>query len=289
MSVTFTNPSDVSQTVALKAGSKVQMDYDMYFGKMTDVTLTGRGGVQIVSTEASVQTARDVSAIVKDAASNGLPQDTGTAVMGDIDIHGFSKVTIKGLVVDGNMGSLDSGFMNVRNMYINGSADDVSIGGKINGAFINGSVDNFFADKVNKVTILGDVHELTARKAARLSVDGDVGHLDAFKLNRVFIEGTVDELEMGFKGSIFNSVFGDIEFDNIDLREVIPVIVSDSAYSDGGAAIYGSEMLNPNYNPVKVRYSVLPLVNMYLSDINNDGDIDDEDVAWIVQDLDVID
>ena len=268
VSTTFINPSDDTQTVALSAGKNVQMDYDMYFGKMTDVTLTGRGGVSIVSTDSAVQTAKDVKAIVRDTAKGGLPASEGTAVMGEITVQGFDKVKINGLVVDGELDELNSGTMDVKNLYVNGDAEELNIGDSINGAFIKGDLTDLVAENAKNLTVIGSTTSVTLQsKADSVFLNGGVGTFQAVNANNVFIDGnvtdfhaartnkvvidgnvadfgamhvknttvdgTVANLDIQERGSIINSVFSDVGVGNVDGTKKIMYALSANGSHDG--------------------------------------------------------
>ncbi len=199
-SVQFTNTAGETQTVVLIAGKAVAMDYEMYFGKITEATLTGRGGVSIVSTTENVvgatanETVKNAKAVLKNAARYGVSADDGTANLGDISVHGTDKVNINGMVVDGNLTSLNSGLADVKDLYVNGSVSALTIGDDINNAFISGQVtDLVVKDSLKDLTMLGTgTASITANKINNLYVDGAINDLQASVASKVVIDGNVN-------------------------------------------------------------------------------------------------
>ncbi|MCF7957299.1 MAG: hypothetical protein K9M57_02490, partial [Phycisphaerae bacterium] len=300
-SVQFTNTAGDTQTVAMVGGKNVQMDYEMYFGKITDATLSGRGNVQVVSTNVDIEgatareTAKNAKAVVKDTARHGLPAAEGTANVGDVSVHGFDKVNLKGVVVDGTLGALASGTADVKNLYVNGDVQSLNIGDRINGAFINGNLGSLIADRADKLTVMGNATSVTLQSSANQVYLNGAAHGDfqAVKANKVFIDGSVTDfhvattnqvvingavgdfgamnvknttvdgnvanLDIQARGSIINSTFNSVTTGNVDTTKKIMYVFAANGTGATGAVgdlvLTSKPVTNPNF--VKVTNSIL--------------------------------
>jgi hypothetical protein len=279
-SISWTNLAGDAQTLYVNASRSMEVNYDTFFGKLTNVEITGKGTAEIVSVHGtydadnSSDDLRTLKNIAKQASKAGLDifDNTGSAHVGSISTNSaWGKANLRNVVVDGYNEYLEADGK-VNGLVITGDADMIEVSRAINNAFINVHEDVSWiqSDVMTNVTIFGDVDWFDAIRANNVWITGDVdSQMSGQNWNKVAVDGTVEELWM-FAGTgtgrLSNSRFGYINHENIDNRKWVET--AESVTDDGGAGAVGAGVLrniNPYYNPVKVVRSITPGLNVYSS------------------------
>ncbi|MBN2844203.1 MAG: hypothetical protein JXM68_14040, partial [Sedimentisphaerales bacterium] len=277
-------------------GNGVTATVSSLFGQVSGIELVGKGSTQVISVESDTALeVRDMKAAAKygqqmikgrEVANDFIDFDNvGTANLPDITVA--PRVQITGLTVDGNVGDITDIDSNIKNIFVNGTAQDILAGrGLANGYFgavgditaqsitnvdVETNAGTFAASKINKIDIEGTITSATAVSINNLFVGGSVANdLSAAKINKAFVSGNVSILQGAVisnatvggnigqlnvqqnyksKASIIkNSIFADVTGTNIDFD-------IDDAVVAGSAVV----SLNGGYNPVKIINSYIQL------------------------------
>ncbi|MBN1845954.1 MAG: hypothetical protein JW810_09740, partial [Sedimentisphaerales bacterium] len=181
-----------NQTLALDASNNVSAEWTTVFGKMTEVNLVGRGSASVLSLEGNIADETVLRRIANDAragrANANLVTMEGMAHVGYVAVSAGSKVNVKDVLVNGDLGDLDA--TNVRSLWVSDDAGSIDIGNKINKAFIG-----------------NDVQEFSARVAQNVLIGGDANFVSAFKMIRSTVAGTTNFLNID--GALIYSTFAD--------------------------------------------------------------------------------
>jgi len=145
--------SDNGQTLFLNGSRRVEADVTTVFGKVTEVSITGRGRVDFLSLEGVTTDQRELRRI----ASRGVGDLDGSAHIGELLVES-DRVKLDDVIVEGNLVKL-SNSKALNDLWVSGNAGDISVH-KLNAAFINGNLGTLSAWRVRNTDVMGTTNNL---------------------------------------------------------------------------------------------------------------------------------
>lgn len=231
---TVTRVGTSNQYFALVGSRTATVSYGVLFNQVSRFEVTGRGSLAIYSLDSAA--APVLTNIVREAKNawkgvgSTLFDGEGNANLPNIDIAMDSKVTVKEVYVDGNMGNL-------------------RVAGGINKMWVSGTAGNVTALKYIKNAQFGNVGTLNTISLSNVNVENNVTVcIYSNKISNLSVLGDVDNIRMtGSKASISNSLIADND----------GVFTTNFRYNnwDGTAGDPNDDI---QFNPVKIKNSILP-------------------------------
>ena len=238
--VIASNFAGVVQTIWIQGSSSISAKVTTVFNKVTEIALSGRGNVSIVSVNADLNSSNpDQLKLLKEIQSDarkgddnaillaGEDANVGSIVLATANTQG--KLNIDDTVIDGDLDLLHLGFKSsAKNVTVTGNAGSLILGKTVNKLFVDGELDSLMAKtaknvwigddvgtfqviKASNIDIEGDVDVFNTINAKGVDITGDVGTFGGNKLNNVNVWGSTDSLAMSGSGaSIMNSFFSSV-------------------------------------------------------------------------------
>jgi len=268
-SVTFINPAGDYQTLYLGGSPLVSAEYEMFFGKPTNVELIGRGLASLASVNAgSSPSYSELRSLISGVSRGDIP-DGGNAHVGDISSNDFgSNIIINGVLIDGDADYVDIDGM-AMGVAVTGYCYDLDVSRMINNCYIGGGASSIETNTAIGLTVGSSVDsEFVAIMAINSHFQGDVEEMSGNMFINVSVDSQVDMLNMGFgatggaaygrggwglPGMLINCRFGTVYDDNIDNR---PWIENADPEDEGSDGVQFN--MNPFYNPVTIIQTVAP-------------------------------